>query len=404
MKLRISASHDGHVPLLKNNAERLDVLRSYSVLDTPVEAAFDDIARIASRICDVPIALVSLVESSRQWFKAEVGLGTRETPIDSSMCAYAILQSEMLEVPDARLDPRFANNPLVTGDVGLRFYAGAVLRTSDGHPLGTACVIDKRPRWLTDHQREALDALARQTMALLELRKALIHADAMQKHLRQLMTAAGHDLRQPLQSIMMSLEIGKLKSTDPVVIAQMTTGLAATSKLGHELDDLAIASKDIASTVDPIKGVISIKELFASLDDAWRPAAERKGLRLRMRPCPRYVVSNLSLLRSILSNLIGNAIKYTAEGHVVVGCRRLKDELQITILDTGIGIEPERHADMFGAFRKADLKSEGLGLGLTIVRSAVDKLGHKLYLESKVGHGTLVNITLPLRSNGSPSK
>lgn len=383
-------------PLLRNEAERLAALRSYSVLDTPVEAAFDDITRIAARICRVPIALVSLVEDSRQWFKSEFGLGERQTPIGSSMCAHAILQPDILEVPDARLDPRFANNPLVTGALGLRFYAGANLRTSEGHPLGTVCVIDTQPRQLNPEQRETLTALARQTMALLELRKALFDAELVQKQLRQLMSVAGHDLRQPLQTIVTSLEIGRLKTADPKVVSLMDQGLAATARLGQELDDLAIASKAATSAITPSVSSISIQELFADLDQAWRGPAERKGLRLRVLACPRHVISNPGMLKSILSNLVGNAIKYTDKGRVVVGCRRFKHELRISVIDTGIGIAPERHEEMFGAFRKADLNSEGLGLGLSIVRNAVDQLGHKLHLKCRAGGGTLVSVTLPL--------
>ena len=125
---------------------RLAALASYDVLDTPREREFDEIARLASDICETPIAVVNLIGASRQFFKAEVGLGVRETPFESSFCARAILEEDFLLVPDATKDKRFDCNPLVTGEPHLRFYAGALLKTSDGLPIGTVCVLGYEPK------------------------------------------------------------------------------------------------------------------------------------------------------------------------------------------------------------------------------------------------------------------
>ncbi|OLP50280.1 GAF domain-containing protein [Allorhizobium taibaishanense] len=152
---------------------RLAALRSYDILDTPREKDFDDIAALAARVCATPIAVVNLIEDNRQFFKAEVGLGVRETPFDSSFCARAILEDDFLIVPDARDDHRFKSNPLVTGEPHLRFYAGAVLKTSDDLPIGTVCVLGFEPQELDALQQDTLKILARQVMVQLELRKAL---------------------------------------------------------------------------------------------------------------------------------------------------------------------------------------------------------------------------------------
>ena len=129
---------------------RLGSLRSYGILDTPREADFDEVVEVASAICGTPISVINLIDQGRQWFKAEVGLGVRETPLDSSICAHAILQPGLFIVPDTTQDRRFADNPLVTGDPHLRFYAGALLETPEGFPLGTVCVLDYKPRiWTT---------------------------------------------------------------------------------------------------------------------------------------------------------------------------------------------------------------------------------------------------------------
>jgi anti-anti-sigma regulatory factor len=155
-----------------NEAARLEALRSYSVLDTAPEADFDDLTALAAHICGTPIALVSLVDSNRQWFKSRHGLDAHETNRDVSFCAHTILQpEETLIVPDATADERFVDNPLVTDDPGIRFYAGVSLRTPTGMPIGSLCVIDRMPRNLSDAQLDALRILGRQVIAQLELRQ-----------------------------------------------------------------------------------------------------------------------------------------------------------------------------------------------------------------------------------------
>jgi two-component sensor histidine kinase len=158
-------------------SDRLAALRSYRILDTPLEPAFDDLVQLATRACQAPIALISLIDERRQWFKAEVGLGVRETPLDRSVCLTAMLQPGLTIVPDLTEDPRFARNPLVTEEPHLRFYAGAVLKTPDGVPLGALCVLDCMPRDLTKEQTSTLTVLARQVMSQLELRRAIAERD-----------------------------------------------------------------------------------------------------------------------------------------------------------------------------------------------------------------------------------
>ncbi|WP_267965771.1 MULTISPECIES: HWE histidine kinase domain-containing protein [Methylobacterium] len=152
---------------------RLAALHRYQILDTPREPGFDEIAALASAVCGTPIAVVNLIGEGRQFFKAEVGLGVRETPLDSSFCACAILEEEFLLVPDATRDTRFACNPLVAGEPHLKFYAGALLKTAEGHAIGTVCVLDYEPRDLTAVQQQTLRVLAHQVMTQLELRRAL---------------------------------------------------------------------------------------------------------------------------------------------------------------------------------------------------------------------------------------
>lgn len=158
-------------PVPKNESKRIKVLWQYDILDTVPEEVFDELANLAGLICGAPISLISLVDENRQWFKSKIGLDLKETGRDVSLCAHAIMQNDLFIIPDATLDDRFKNFPLVTDYPKVRFYAGAPLVTPDGHALGTLCVIDKVPRQLDENQKQALRVLARHVMVQLELRR-----------------------------------------------------------------------------------------------------------------------------------------------------------------------------------------------------------------------------------------
>jgi GAF domain-containing protein len=187
-----------------NEQQRLATLRGYEILDTEPEAAFDDLTLLASYVCQTPVALISLIDADRQWFKSKVGVSVTETSRDIAFCASAILQAGVFIVPDASLDERFAENPLVVSDPKIRFYAGATLMT-DGKALGTLCVVDRIPRELSPEQLESLRALSRQVLAQLELRRNLIRlekslaardrAEAEKEHTLQELKAALANIR-----------------------------------------------------------------------------------------------------------------------------------------------------------------------------------------------------------------
>ncbi|MBC7795670.1 MAG: GAF domain-containing protein, partial [Pyrinomonadaceae bacterium] len=156
-----------------NELERLNALLDYKILDTLPEAELDDLTLLASRICETPMAMITLVDDKRQWFKSKIGIEVEETPRNIAFCSSTIQGRDLFIVEDAARDERFIENPLVTGEPKIRFYAGAPLITTNGHSIGTLCVIDSKPRELTEEQKKSLAALARGVMTRFELRRSV---------------------------------------------------------------------------------------------------------------------------------------------------------------------------------------------------------------------------------------
>ncbi|MBB6337996.1 signal transduction histidine kinase [Xanthomonas arboricola] len=377
-----------------SEALRLQALRSYGILDTPREAAFEDITRLASIICQTPIALISLVDAERQWFKSERGMGERETPLFKSMCAHALLDSDVLVVPDTREDVRFARNPLVTGEAPLHFYAGAVLKTSEGLPLGTVCVLDRQPRQLSAEQVDALRALARQTMAQLELRRALQVAEESDRYRSRLMAIAGHDLKTPLRTA--AYAIDKMRRHANVdSVPTLVTARDAINLVARNLDELATLAA-ASETATPDLQPLALEDVLHSVLGVWRQPAIDKCLALRHVPTSLRVRSHPTLLTTLLGNLIGNAVKYTERGRVLVGVRRRPGHAVVEIIDSGIGLNLDHPEQVFQAFRQADPRSDGLGIGLWIVHRTAETLGCEVDVRPRPGGGTCFSVSIPL--------
>lgn len=383
-------------PLASNERARLLALRSYGILDTPSEGAFDDITRIAALICDAPIAVVNFIDEGRQWFKSEIGLGVRETPLGPSICAHAILQLELFVVPDTTLDDRFRDNPLVTGDPKLRFYAGAPLLTPDGLSLGTVCVLDTRPRELTEEQQQALRALARQAMAQLELRKALKLAEASAQYRRQILAIVGHDLKSPLRAGSYAVaRAGRGVEAGSDIDKRLQDAAKAFATIDAEFNTLvALATVDDANAV-PRLSAFALAEVLEPLVATWSVVASRKGLALTISSSSCEVLSQRELLGTILGNLLSNAVKYTVHGEIRIDCAPVGNDLVITVADTGIGIEQNRIGGLFEAFQQVDGATEGLGLGMWIVSRTASMLGHHIEVQSDLGHGSRFSISVP---------
>lgn len=382
-------------PKLPDAAERrrLAALYSYGVLDTERESSFEDITRIASMICGTPIAVVNLIDAERQWFKSEVGLGVRETPLATSICAHAILEHDTLLVPDTTKDHRFAENPLVTGNPGLRFYAGALLKTADGLPIGTVCVLDTKPRTLTDEQLDSLRGLARQVMSQLELRRMLAASETTNRHLGRLVASAGHDLKSPLRSALYAINRARAVSL-PEVQARLDT---ASTQLLH-IDEQFTSLLTTASSglgLSPELAPMSLQPLFDTMATTWQVTAARKAIELVVTPTGAAVTGSMMLLETLLGNLLSNAVKYSPEGSAIsLSAEALDSHVDIVVSDHGIGMTEVQTRDLFGAFRQADPATEGLGLGLWIVQQTASALNADISVSSIPGQGTTFRVRL----------
>lgn len=400
---------------------RLDILRRYAILDTPPEPIFDRIAWLAATHFGTPIGTVTFVDDTRQWFKANLGLDIRWTTREVAFCDHTIRQSEVLEVPDATRDPRFADNPLVTGQPFIRFYAGAPLRTRDGLTLGTVSVIDMRPRPPLDTTgRRFLQSLAELVVEELEMRmaagdvKAEIaerrRAEAEQRAAKEaaeradrsktrFLAAASHDLRQPMQSLLLSLGIlrQRLRGTPLARVAQSAAGSADAMR--GLLDALLDISRIEAGLVRCAPTDLPLGPLIERLGGEYAARARAKGLRLRWRACPLAARADPVLLERMLRNLLENAIRYTDRGGILVGCRRSGGRLRLEVVDTGVGLAPEHSDVIFDEFVQLANperdRAKGLGLGLAIVKRLAALQGIEVGVRSHPGQGSRFFVTLP---------
>jgi len=395
---------------------RLAVLDSFGILDTPPERSFDDVVRLVSQLLDAPIAAVNLIARGRQWFKSEIGLGTREMPLDNSICRHALLEQEQMIVADTQDDPRFSCNPLVTADGGLRFYAGAVLRTRDGVPLGTLCVLDKKPRpeGLTEQQQFMLTTMAHQVMSQIELRRALTDQEALNEALRradqrkdEFLAMLAHELRNPLAPIVSAATMLSNFELQPSMVQRAADIIARQA--GHMtslIDDLLDVSRVTRGKVELEFVELDLKDVLADAVEQVRPLIEKHGHRLvqEAMPMPALVVGDRKRLVQVMTNLLSNAAKYTLEGgRIEVRLATRGALLDLTISDDGIGMSPELIATAFDLFsqgtRGLDRSQGGLGIGLALVRSLLKLHGGEVTAASDgPGCGSTFRVTLPLSS------
>ena len=419
-------------PIPANDVARVAALRALGILDTPPEPNYDDLTRLAAQICQVPIALISLVDADRQWFKARVGLDPAETPRELSFCAHAIAepQTDVFVVPDASADPRFAANALVTGAPHIRFYAGTPLVTHDGWALGTLCVIDRVPRQLTPDQLHALTTLRRHILDALELRRIIARQntviadlDETRRHLdvarrtaeeatrakAEFLATMNHEIRTPMNAVIGMTTL--LRDTplspeqrDSVDVIQ-SSGEHLLTVINDILDFSKITSGKLTLESVPFSLPACVAAAVRLL--VARATEKKVAIRSTLAPgTPETIVGDVTRLRQILVNLLSNAVKFTDRGAITVdvSARAQPDgssELTFRVSDTGIGIPAARLPHLFQRFEQADSSTTrtfgGSGLGLVISRHLAELQGGKLWAESTPGVGSVFHFTILTR-------
>jgi len=390
---------------------RLAALREYGVLDTPPEPAFDRITELAAELFDAPIALVSLVDAERQWFKSTVGLETAETPREHAFCDHTIRTDEVMVVPDAQADGRFRDNPLVVGEPGIRFYAGAPLTTPGGHRLGSLCIIDRRPRVLDDVGRRRLAFLANIVVGEMNLRLAnqqlalaRRQAEAAAEARTEFLANMSHELRTPLTSIIgfsgilgASADLGERERH---FVQRIDAAGQALLAIVNDVLDLARLDSDQAD--DQPVDLADVRQIAEAAVGIVEPQACAKGLALRLEAPERLPPVRLvpARLRQVLLNLLGNAVKFTDAGQVTLSIEPERDRLRLRVADTGPGIPADRLEQIFQRFIQVDAVAAkrygGLGLGLAISHRLAQRMGGELTVESEVGRGSVFTLSLPL--------
>jgi signal transduction histidine kinase/ActR/RegA family two-component response regulator len=401
--------------------DRLAALYRYEILDTPPERDFDDVCALAAQICGTPIALLSFLDRGRQWFKSEIGLGVSETPLQNSICRYAILEKDVLVVNDTLLDPRFCTNPLCSAEPGLRFYAGAVIRTPDGFPIGSVCVLDRQPREVTPRQIEGLQTLARQVMTMLELRRSNRELVAMQEELTSALTAAteanaakdeflaklSHELRTPLMPVVVSvgalLELPELAEEVREDLAMVLRNVKLETRL---IDDLLDVTRIAHGKLELTLQECDLHEVARDAMRVCLPAMEEKeiAMAVELEATRHTILGDPARLQQVFWNLLTNAAKFTPVGGTV-SIRSYNEEFEgetecvVELSDTGRGIEPELIDGLFDAFeqggRGVTRRYGGLGLGLAICKGVLDLHGGRISARSEgLGSGTTFTVAL----------
>ena len=398
-----------------NENERIKELYRYDVLNTQSEQDFDEIVKLASEICKVPMSLITLIDQDKLWFKAKKGIEGFELNRDTAFCPHAILTEGLMEVPDMLEDERFIDNPLVTSDPKIQFYAGMPLVSENGFKLGTLCVIDTTPRNLTSEQIFSLDVLAKQVIKLFELRlrnreveakNAIVESQKL--HLAELtsiqnkiISIVAHDVRGPIASLKNIIELRK----DEIISTQDVMGFMNT--IDKQLDGTLYMLSNLVEwgalllKGDSLNiGPVNLYDLLNTEFKIFEIPATLKKNQLENNVAENCIVkSDENVLRFMLRNIIANANKFTSEGIITITAVFEKDRYRICITDTGIGMPKEVSDNLFDfskrKSRKGTNNEDGSGLGLILTGEFAHALGTTLNVISEKDKGTSIHFFIP---------
>lgn len=394
---------------------RMAVLNHLALLDTAPETSFDNIIALAQMLAATPMALVSLVDSERQWFKARIGLDISETLRDVAFCNHAIQGDGVTWVADAQVDPRFSENILVIGPPNIRFYAGAPMVVR-GQKIGTVCVLDTGPRPFDPLLEAALAMLAAQAANLCECRLAIAEANDARREASKasesksrFLTNISHELRTPLNGVVGVASVLEGSELSPSQREMVAIIQKSGETLAALLDDVLDISKIEAGKCELQFSAFRLGEIVQQSVDLFRHRAEDKGLVLRLTGLTgKTYLGDGARIRQIVTNLVSNAVKFTESGSVEVEILATAAEdgdlLHIGVKDTGPGFTPEIADRLFHRFEQGDdsltRRYGGTGLGLAISRSLAELMGGTLSASSTPGEGSCFTLTIDLQDAG----
>ncbi len=424
-------------PTILQDPTRLEVLRRLRLLDSPIEATFDRLTALVSKLVNAPVTLVSLVDADRQFFKSFVGLPDpwatdRETPLSHSFCQHVVATNEPLIISDSRGHPLVFDN-LAIPDLNVIAYVGIPITLHDGTTLGSFCAIDSKPRDWTAQEIEIVQELAASVIVEIELRaellarqeaevtirnqnrvlvkanrelaKAQADAEVANQFKNQFLATMSHELRNPLNVVIGYTELMLATEREhmlPKHVEYQETILSNARTVLQLVNKVLDLSKIETGQDVLVKAPLTTRTLFATIAQESKATAAEKDLTFALTVAddiPETIVGDETRLYELVMHLVSNALKFTDDGGITIAVECLSTRRwQIAVTDTGIGIPSHLQEVIFSEFRQAQegVQRGGAGLGLPIARTLAMIMGGGIRVKSKVGQGSTFMVTLPL--------
>lgn len=385
-----------------NEKERIQKLYSYDILDTPSDITFDKIAFLAAQIFNTPIAQITFVDEDRVFFKTNISpLEATEIDRKDSFCSTAILNDSVTLFENLLEVPTFQENPFVTMQNGVRFYAGAPLKTVEGLKLGTVCVLDTKPRKVTEKQLQMLETLSSIVLDELELKRATQKALFAQT---DMMNRIVHDLKNPSTTISLSAELIKKKANDPKVVIDFADRIKnASNNVLTSLNNLLDLSQIESNNFKLKLKEIDVLEVLATVKGNFELLAQQKKQTVTIfSDCSTVILADADRLQEAFENLMSNALKYNHIGsEIIIKVGKLANDIVVEFKDQGQGLTEEDMSKLFVKFARLSAlptgKEHSNGIGLSIVKMLIELHNGKVWAESKgKNKGASFFISLPV--------
>jgi len=392
----------------EDDVARLAAVAQYDVLDTPPDGAFDRITALAARLFKVPIAIVSVVDHDRIWFKSHHGLDISQIDRAPGLCASAILQHEPWIINDAPSDPRALSNPLVAGEFGLKFYAGVPLAVAGGHNMGTLCILDFEPRQLSAAEVSSLQDLADMVTSELELRLAsrqALQAAAERERVKDAFVGMlSHEIRTPVTTIYAAARV--LASSDAVQADPKARDLfpdivAESERLLRLIEDLLVLTKVEQGVLESVSEPVLLQRVVERAVARMNRRHPKRVIEFGMEPDLPPAAGDETFVEQVINNLLSNALKYSPPDAVVSVDGSVADErVEVRVRDRGIGLavdDRERVFDLLARTREAETYAAGAGIGLYVCRRLMQAMGGDIRATAPAsGRGSVFTFSLPI--------